>query len=127
MSTQTNVIVAVVTIAVISAAGFFGYRWYQNKDVKKVRGGRLPTPSDVDCATGGLNKRIIGICSKPIIDPRIMPSSMKQKCFTSDELGLTEGQPGPDKVTEQNGFGTTWYLNYQSGDNFCYRSPEYIK
>ena len=108
---------------------YYGSKYYKNKDLQKVSGGSAPRQEDIDCATGGgggEGKRIIGNCTKPVIYPVVKP--MKEKCFTADELGITkEGQAGPPIVTENNGFGTTWYLNYQSGDRFCYRSPQFYK
>lgn len=103
-------------------------KYYNNINIKKVSGGTLPNQSDIDCASGGTNtvgKMIIGNCTKPVIYPVDKP--MREKCFTSEELGLNEGDTGPDKVTDQNGFGATWFFNYQSGDHFCYRTPEFYK
>lgn len=128
-------IIYIIIIIVVIAAIIFGIKYWNNRGNKKVKGGSVPTADDINCASGGTGAQraanpstsavIIGNCTKPEIWP--VESPMKQKCFTSAELGLSEGDSAPDKVTDSNGFGTTWYFNFQSGDRFCYRSPQYYK
>lgn len=117
----------VILVIVILMGLHYGIKYYNNRNNKKVKGGSLPNQDDINCASGGgaAAGKITGNCTKPVIYP--VQSPMREKCFTSDELGLSEGDAAPDKVTEANGFGTTWYYNYQSGDRFCFRTPQYYK
>lgn len=106
------------------------FRWMSNKGTKKVKigAGSAPTQADKNCASGGnAGDKIIGSCTKPMIYP--LPPRWKEKCFSSDELGLQEGDQGYSVVTDNNGFGTKWFFNYQSGDRFCYTNndPSIIK
>lgn len=112
--------VTLIIIAVVIIAAYLGYKWYTNKGLPKAKGGSLPSSSDIACATGAITGtgKITGSCTKPKMYP--LPSGYKEKCFTSDDLGLNEGDQGYSIVTDMNGFGTKWYFNYQSGNNFCY-------
>lgn len=120
----------ILIIILLLVVAYYGYRYYQNRNIPKAKGGRLPSQDDINCATGGGtgSRMIIGSCTRPRIPLDAngnLPKPMKQKCFTSDELGLNEGDSGPSIVTDNNGFGTTWYFNFQSGNNFCYTNPQW--
>lgn len=123
---KKNIFGWIIGIIILGVIIYYAYKYYQNKDNKKVGGGSDPTQADIDCASGGkpnASKMIIGSCTKPRIFPVVKP--MREKCFTSEELGgIEEGGSAPSIVTDLNGFGTTWYLNYQSGDRFCYTNAK---
>lgn len=115
---KKNYKIILIIIAVVAIA-YLAYKWYVNNGFHKVFGGTQPTAEDIACASGGGGGRmIIGSCTKPFVYP--IPRGTSQKCFTSEQLGLGEGDSGPAIVTDLNGFGTKWYFNYQSGDRFCY-------
>lgn len=113
--------VFLIVLAIIIFIG--GYKLYSTKDNKKVSGGTPPNADDIACASGAnASAKIIGNCTKPRLYP-VYPG-VKEKCFNSETLGLSEGDTGPSKVTEASGFGKTWYFNYQSGDRFCYTDKD---
>lgn len=111
-------------ILVVLILAYFGYKYFSNKGLPKVSGGTAPTDADKNCAGGSAAGRaIVGSCTKPIVFP--VPPGVKEKCFTSEQLGLNEGDSGYAIVTDMNGFGTKWYFNYQSGDRFCYTNKQF--
>lgn len=113
--------IAVIVILALIAA-YYGYRYYQNKDLPRAKGGSAPTDEDKNCASGGTSGlKIIGMCTKPHVFP--VPPKVAEKCYSSDELGLKEGDSGYAAVTDN--FGKKWFFNYQSGDRFCYTDKQF--
>src|SRR3990172_9155876 len=109
-----NVLIVLLVIVLLWVA----YKLIVRSGSKRVDGGSPPSSDDVACASGTPTSRIIGSCTRPKLYPVRPP--IREKCFTSEELGLVEGDTGPSKVTDNNGWGTTWWFNYQNGDRFCY-------
>lgn len=116
--------VKIILILVAIVVGlYFAIKWYLNKDIPRASGGTVPTDADKNCASGGASgKVIVGSCTRPMVFP--IPPGVKEKCFTSEQLGLNEGDSVYTIVTDLNGFGTKWYFNYQSGDRFCYTNKK---
>lgn len=109
----------VILVLSIVVAAYFGIKWLQNRNAKKVSGGAEPGADEKLCASGGSNlKTIIGSCTKPLFITTGL--DVKEKCFTSASLNLDEGDLPWPEVVDANGFGKRWYFNYQSGDKFCY-------
>lgn len=109
-------------LLLLAGLAYLVYRWYTNKDVPKVQGGSGPTATTEDCRTGGGGARLTEQCTRPKYN---VAGGVKQKCWTSEELGDLEF--GPETIVEQYGVGKKWYYNFQSGNKFCYvDSPKYI-
>lgn len=116
---KINKYIIVIILVAIALISFVIYKLNKSKGSKKIVGkGFIPTASDAPCQSAPSVNSIIGTCTKPILYP--VPPDIKQKCFNSETLGLSENDLGPSKVTENNGFGKTWYFNYQNGNKFCY-------
>ena|SRR3990172_5152443 len=108
----------VLTVLLVIVLLYVAYKLIARSGSNKVKGGSPPNAEDIACASGTPIGRIVGSCTRPKVYP--IRSPIREKCFTSEELNVAEGEEGPSKVTDNNGWGTTWFLNYQSGDRFCY-------